>query len=127
MNRELKFRCFDTEEKIMITSGWYFNETRIGLSKYAEGYGSDTIGFLNVSDRYNIMQFTGLNDKNGTPIYEGDILKTINGNWGVIVYKAPSFELTVSETQSSLYMAEWLSQGEVIGNIYEHQELLKQP
>jgi len=72
-----------------------------------------------------LMQYTGLKDKNGKEIYEGDILKTVNGDWGVIVWNAPFFELTISETQSSLYTREWLSKGEVIGNIHENPELLK--
>ena len=73
-----------------------------------------------------IMQFTGLHDKNGKEIYEGDIIKKEFGHWGVIVYKSPSFEVTVSETQSSLYTKEWIKDSVVIGNIYQNPELIKQ-
>lgn len=69
--------------------------------------------------------FMGLQDKNGKDLYEGDIIMTINDNWGVIVRKEHCFEVTVSETQSSLYYADWIRQSEIIGNIHENPELLK--
>jgi YopX protein len=80
-------------------------------------------------DKWHILSvdlFTGLHDLNGKEIYEGDIIKKDNGVWGVIVWKAPSFEVTVSETQSSLYTKEWIEDSIVIGNVYENPELLNQ-
>lgn len=72
-----------------------------------------------------VTQFSGLKDKNGKEIYEDDIIQKENGVWGVIIYKAPFFEVTISETQSSLYTKEWIEDSEVIGNIYENHELIK--
>ena len=69
-------------------------------------------------------QFTGLTDKNGVEIYEGDVVRNWQGGWNVVVYKAPGFEATVSENESSLYTEEWWRSSEVIGNIYENPELL---
>ena len=73
-----------------------------------------------------IRQYTGLKDKNGIDIYEGDIIKTLSNDWGVIVWKAPFFETTVSEDQSSLYTREWYYKSEVIGNIHQNPELINQ-
>lgn len=73
-----------------------------------------------------VMQSTELLDKNGKEIFEGDIIRTERGDWGVIVWKAPFFEVTVSETQSSLYSREWFKKCEVIGNIHQNPELLNE-
>ena len=74
----------------------------------------------------NCGQFIGLKDKNGKDIYEGDIIKTINNNFGVIVKKDHCFEVTVSENQSSLYRADWIEQSEILGNIFEHPNLISE-
>jgi hypothetical protein len=70
------------------------------------------------------MLFTQLTDKIGKEIWQGDIIKTPRGDWGVIVYKAPFFEVTVSENESCMYTREWFADVEVIGNIYENPDLL---
>ncbi len=72
-----------------------------------------------------IMMSIGISDSKGCEIFEGDIIKTSRGDWGVIVWKAPFFEVTVSETQSSMYSREWFQTVEVIGNIYNNPDLLK--
>lgn len=75
-----------------------------------------------------LRQYTGLKDKNGREIYEGDILYWDDNISGVIKYKDGSFYFeTVDEFYSS-----WLrvikhdleTRMEVIGNIYENPELL---
>lgn len=63
-----------------------------------------------------VMQYTGLKDKNGKEIYEGDILKFPQGAGGgvfPVTYQAQSFYPALMHL------------GEVIGNIYENPELLK--
>lgn len=65
-----------------------------------------------------VGKFTGLIDKNGKEIYVGDKIKNWQGGWNIVIYKAPSFEATVSEDQSSMYTEDWWKQTEVIGNIH---------
>ena len=139
MNREIKFRAWDKENKIMgsvILLDWTFF-TRVGLN------GGDILQFSDVE----LMQYTGLKDKNYTDIYEGDIVKA-NDYIGVVKYGEFDIEKMLSEQSEEiaellictssygLYIAfqdgteylldnnteEWL---EVIGNIYENPELLK--
>ena len=71
-----------------------------------------------------IMERVGLIDRIGINIFEGDILRTVNGDVGAVVYVPPTFEVTISADQSCSYSREWWEKAEVIGNIHEHPHLL---
>lgn len=76
-----------------------------------------------------IMQFTGLRDKNGKEIYEGDICRDEDG-LGVIYWEKDcwmyGFVLFDSSYKSDGYMLrEMADDCEVIGNIYENPEPLE--
>lgn len=107
--REIKFRAWDGEKMIDTFS----------VQSNGDGvlYSGDIMG------SWEIMQFTGLLDKNGKEIYEGDILMA--DEYVVeIKFKGGQFvgfneKLNPQETQNR----NWL-QWEIIGNIYENPELL---
>ena len=91
---------------------------------YNEGTGSvipqtDQHSATTGTERYKLMQFIGLKDKNGKEVYEGDICKK------VLPYNR-DFEIDNTPFQwHSLIEFGSLEGLEIIGNIYENPELLK--
>ena len=118
--REYKFRC------------WYCNKMRYditGFEFYSEGNLSGVFIDGDFADEIELMQFTGLHDKNGKEIYEGDIVDVTRPciyETGRIVFKNGCFFIKVKETLLALWECEPNNyQLEVIGNIYENSNLLK--
>ncbi len=78
-----------------------------------------------IDDEFYLMQYTGLKDKNGKEIYEGDIVRFEDGEVLSIVWIDVSAGFGA---KSPKYEAEHTIDGkryEVIGNIYESPELLE--
>lgn len=116
--REIKFRVYDKENKNIYPVGGYFFEE--------EGLGDFDLAQTN--KRYTLMQFTGLKDKNGKEIYEGDIAWVyyepiedgkLFSEPAVCKYDEGGFEWN---TGKAVCTADQTC--EIIGNIYENPELL---
>ncbi|MBU5424986.1 YopX family protein [Tissierella pigra] len=148
--REIKFRTYSKEDEEMYYSNemhwnidFHFNENGnlkcyINYS-YADSFGDEHDQWVELD---NIMQYTGLKDKNGKEIYEGDICKytfdlpnssyaTENG-LKIRISKVfwsdwrGSFAIGNSLANNDLF--NYVRNGnrvEVIGNIYENPELLE--
>lgn len=111
MNREIKFRAWDeVSEKIL---NWNdFLDTNMKNTFIAP----ESTGLI-------LMQYTGLDDKNGKEIYEGDIAKYEN-MIGKIMFFNGSFILSDFEETEEWELGVINAEIEVIGNIYENRELL---
>lgn len=79
-----------------------------------------------------IMQFTGLRDKNGKEIYEGDIIQKKTRERrremiqvGSVTWDEKVLGFNIYRTDHYIGMLTWVDDIEVIGNIYENPELLR--
>lgn len=153
--REIKFRAWDESSNIMhnnvefIRSGIEVNDWIVFKSDKQKLEDNDVLSNPYFQQQIKLMQYTGLKDENGVEIYEGDIAKVLVAytDYDGCEYKRPSrvynhktkyvniavsfdsgtFILDTDYTDSlghTLWL--WTQEDiEVIGNIYENPELLK--
>ena len=124
--REIKFRVWDTENKEMLrVQELDFEDTFYGgrLSIRTEQYND----YFDIEDMI-LMQYTGLHDKNGKEIYEGDIVKSFfvdTDEAGNEIYKYYIIEDKYDEVLCEYNIDKFMNL-EVIGNIYDNKELLNE-
>ena len=123
--RELKFRVWDGNKMWLPesetangtnTTLHFFNSLRcIVWGLYDSVFGNR----IATSEYHELMQYTGLKDKNGKEIYEGDVVEINDSGvrFGVYEFVNGTFKISGTETISSTF-------SKVIGNIHENPELL---
>jgi uncharacterized phage protein (TIGR01671 family) len=122
MNRPIKFRVWDKREtKGMSTQNMLYDAQ-------LHHFWQDFVDYPG----YELMQYTGLTDKNGKEIYEGDIIIDTQKQKYEIIFDEnhARYDLKVcgeNKLSQTSYFTQIYEKKhiEVIGNIFEHPELLK--
>lgn len=122
-----KFRAWSTDKKIMAeVRTLRFTDELVETDKFVE----------RSIEGVKLMQSTGLKDKNGKEIFEGDILKVANNDssWfevvkydhdkAMFISKEVNLKYEVPETPLYDLFSPYLFKVEVIGNIWENRDLL---
>ena len=139
MNREIKFRAWNSSKKEMYLNCGVHPHLLSDLSAEDDYYEKHDEGryIVHEDDCYKVMQYTGLKDKHGVEIYEGDIVKALTVD--VIrpqdAWKCKDKYITSSiywdsnmcafETDFNCFMPfESEKLVEVIGNIHQNPNLL---
>ena len=131
--REIKFRVWNTETNKMI-----IKVKEMGVFALKSIYSIDEFLVIPTDEKYPLMQYTGFKIKN-IEIYENDIIRARKDYLYKVVFENGSFVLYHLNKYDGQELIRWgllsrlfdsdmkdiLEESEIIGNIYENQELLE--
>ena len=121
MNREILFRgkC-KTDNEWLYGFPYVTRKNAVKINWYCSEFGSMRTDEV---DPETVGQYTGLTDKNGVRIFEGDIIR-FEDDIGYVIYTEGYARFLVDSPNRYISM-DYSSEFEVIGNIHDNPELLK--
>ena len=130
MDREILFKGKTFSNEWVIGDGYFSDETKRIIAKNCRNFGeSDITSYFEVIAE-SVGQFTGLTDKKGVKIFEGDIIKVDIFSKPYLISFGKSEKLGAcfcvqSHNSITFLTKNWSGTSEVIGNIHDNPEMLE--
>ncbi len=124
MNREIRFRAWDKRLNKMVDiqsihwGGVVGNVSQTAIKTMDYHMGACSEGDTLVANRYELLQYTCLNDKNGVGIFEGDVVKIDADDF------SHNFVEVIKDI-CHIFVGEPSTHWEIIGNIFANPELME--